>query len=287
MSTPQAKYPDSRSLERVPAVERAFDLLELLASSGRELTLSELSRRLAIPKSSTHYLVSTLVSRGFLQRGKDGHHLSLGYRISEFSRGFNTESQLRTISRPYMVALSRKLDMTAILNVLIGSEGITILVVESSQDDGIGGAWVGVHSGVHCTAQGKALIAYHSDKELEKLLGKRKLAIFTPKTIAILDGLKAALRDVRIKGYATNDEEFVPGARAVAAPIFDSTGTVMAALSVRALASRMPVSSLDYFGKEVASAAREISRRLSEVVTNDSEPEELRPVGGESPNLGR
>ena len=283
MSTPQTKAPDLRSLERVPAVERAFDLLELLVYSDKGLTLSELSRRLAIPKSSTHYLVSTLVKRGFLQRGKDGHHLSLGYRISEFGSVFTAESQLRTTCRPFMVALSRKLDLTSTIAVLAGLEAVTISVVESSHDDGIGGAWVGVHSGVHCTAHGKALIAYHSDQELEKLLGKRKLAIFTPKTIATLDELKAALQKVRDNGYATNDEEHVPGARAVSAPIFECTGTVVASLAVRALDSRMPVSSLEYFGKEVASVAHEISRHLSDVVTKAWEPKELRAVQGDSP----
>lgn len=263
MSTTQIGDSNLRDLQRVPAVERAFDLLELLVYSGKELTLSELSRRLGIPKSSTHYLVSTLASRGYLQRAKDGHHFSLGYRISEFAAASSAQSQLRATCHPYMVAIVRKLDLTALLAVLMGPEAVTIASVESTHDQG-GGAWIGRHIDVHCTAQGKALIAYHSDHELQKILGKRKLSIYTPKTIASLDALKTALREVRIRGYATNDEEHVLGVRAVAAPIFDYTGTVVASLSLRALTGRMPIWGMEHVGKETASAAHEISRHLSD-----------------------
>lgn len=271
MSATQTRDGDLQDLQRVPAVERAFDLLELLFYSGKELTLAELSRRLGIPKSSTHYLVSTLVKRGYLERGKQGRHFSLGSRMREFAAASSSQAQLRATYHPYMVELVRKLDLTSLLAVLIGLEAVTIASVESSHDTG-GGAWIGRHIDVHCTAQGKALIAYHSDYELERLLGKRKLAIYTPRTIASLDALKAALREVRANGYAINDEEHVLGVRAVAAPIFDYTGTVVASLSLRALTPRFPGWRVAHVGKEVASVAHEISRHLSDPVPERREP---------------
>jgi DNA-binding IclR family transcriptional regulator len=263
MSTTQTSNCNLPGPQPVPSVERAFDLLELLVYSGKGLTLMELSRRLGIPKSSMHYLVSTLVKRGYLVRDNDGHRFSLGYRMSEFAKAPSTQSQLPRTCRPYMVALVRKFDLTSLLAVLIGIEAVTIASVESSHDRG-GGTWIGRHIEVHCTAQGKALIAYYSDHELEKLFGKRKFSIYTPKTIATLDALKVALREVRDKGYAVNDEEHTLGLRAVAAPIFDYTGTVVASLSLRVPTLRLPVWNIEHIGKEVSSVAHEISRHLSD-----------------------
>lgn len=261
----QAPEDNPRDLQRVPSVERAFDLLELLFYSGKELTLAEISRRLRIPKSSTHYLVSTLIKRGYLQRGKDSRRFLLGNRMREFAAASSAQFHLLKTCHPYMVDLVRKQDLTSLLAVLIGPEAVTIASVESPHDAG-GWAWIGRHIDVHCTAQGKALIAYHSDYELEKLLGKRRLAIYTPKTIRTVYALKAALRQIRINGYAINDEEHVLGVRAVAAPIFDYTGAVVASISLRGLVPRMPTWRMEHIGKEVAATSHEISRHLSDPI---------------------
>jgi hypothetical protein len=74
--------------------------------------------------------------------------------------------------------------------------------------------------------------------------------------------LKAALRQIRINGYAINDEEHVLGVRAVAAPIFDYTGAVVASISLRGLVPRMPTWRMEHIGKEVAATSHEISRHL-------------------------
>ena len=96
-----------------------------------------------------------------------------------------------------------------------------------------GGAWVGRHLDLHCTAQGKALIANLPDEELDQLLAGRELAHFTHKTIVSLAALKAHLAEVRANGFSMNDEEHVYRVRAVAAPVVDSWGMVIAAISVR------------------------------------------------------
>ena len=97
----------------------------------------------------------------------------------------------------------------------------------------VGVRGVGRHLDLHCTAQGKALIASLGDEELEKLLAGRELAQFTPRTIRSLSALKAHLAEVRTNGFAVNDQEHVHGVRAVAAPVVDSPGAVIAAISVR------------------------------------------------------
>jgi DNA-binding IclR family transcriptional regulator len=244
---------------RLPAVDRAMNLLELLASSRAGLTLSELSRKLSIPKSTTYYLLYTLVTRGYVQRSSSGHY-SLGFRFADVASASTAGLNLNTLAEPHLRQIAARLNLTAMLAVLGGAEAVIIAKVTWARDgDGGGGAWVGRHLDLHCTAQGKALTANLPEDELDKLLSGRELAHFTHKTIDTLPALKAHLAEIRATGYSVNDEEHVLGIRAVGAPIFDSWGGVMAAISVRGSTQQIPSSRLRELGGEMVRAARDMS----------------------------
>lgn len=248
---------------RLPAVDRAMNLLELLASSRAGLTLSELSRKLGIPKSTTYYLAYTLVTRGYVQRSGRGHY-SLGFRFADVAGASTAGVNLNILAKPYLRQVAAKLNLTAMLAVLGGAEAVIIAKVTWARDgDGGGGAWVGRHLDLHCTAQGKALIANMPEDELDRLLTDRELARFTSKTIDSLPALKAHLAETRAIGYSVNDEEHVLGIRAVGAPIFDSWGMVKAAISVRGSTQHIPSYRLQELGREMVRAAREMSLQLS------------------------
>jgi DNA-binding IclR family transcriptional regulator len=247
---------------RLPAVDRAMSLFELLAQSHTGLTLSQLSRKLDIPKSTAHYLLHTLRTRGYVQRSADGRHYSLGLRFADVARGDNAELCLRSLALPYLRQIVARLDLTAMLAVRRSAEAVLVARVESHHDEG-GGAWVGRHMDLHCTAQGKALIANLSDEELSKLFAGRELARFTRKTICSLTALKAHLVEVRARGFAVNDEEMVAGIRAVAAPVVDSSGAVIASVTVRGTTRLIPTHLLAQLGREMILASHEISQRMS------------------------
>jgi DNA-binding IclR family transcriptional regulator len=247
---------------RLPAVDRAMSLFELLAESQKGLTLSQLSRKLDIPKSTAHYLLHTLHTRGYVQRSPDGRHYSLGLRLADVARGDNAELSLRALAIPYLRQIVARLDLTATLAVRRSAEAVLVARVESSQDAG-GGAWVGRHVDLHCTAQGKALIAHLSDEELSRLFAGRELARFTTKTICTLPALRAHLVEVRARGFAVNDEEMVFGIRAIAAPVVDSLGTVVASVTVRGTTHRIPTHLIAQLGREMILVSREMSQRIS------------------------
>jgi DNA-binding IclR family transcriptional regulator len=247
---------------RLPAVDRAISLFELLAESQSGLTLSQLSRKLDIPKSTVHYLLHTLYTRGYVQRAADGHHYSLGLRFADVARGDNAELTLRTLAAPYLRQIVARMDLTATLAVRRSAEAVLVARVESRHDEG-GGAWIGRHGDLHCTAMGKALIAEFTDEELSKLFACRELARFTHKTICSLSALKAHLADVRIKGYAVNDEEMVLGIRAVSAPVVDSSGRVISSVTVRGTTRLIPIHLIAQLGREMILVSREISQRMS------------------------
>ncbi len=247
---------------RLPAVDRAMSLFELLADSQTGLTLSQLSRKLDIPKSTAHYLLHTLHTRGYVQREADGHRYSLGLRLADVAHADTAEASLRALALPYLQNLVARLGLTATVAVRHSAESVIVARVEARQDAG-GGAWVGRHMDLHCTAQGKALLTDLSDEELSKIFAGRELARFTPKTISSISALKAHLVDVRTKGFAVNDEEMVLGVRAVAAPVVDSFGTVIACSSVRGSTQQIPTHFIRQLGREMILVAHELSQRMS------------------------
>ncbi|HEX4489489.1 MAG TPA: IclR family transcriptional regulator [Terriglobales bacterium] len=247
---------------RLPAVDRAMSLFELLAASQNGLTLSELSRKLEMPKSTAHYLLHTLVTRGYIQRGIDGRHYSLGLRFGDMACWDTAEMSLRTLALPYLRHIVARVNLTATLAVRHSAEAVIIGKIDARQDAG-GGAWVGRHIDLHCTAQGKSLISRLSDEELDKLFSGREVAVFTRRTISSVRALKAHLAEVRSQGYAVNDEENVLGVRAVAAPVVDSFGAVIASVTVRGSVAQIPSYQIPRLGKEVMQAAYEISQGMS------------------------
>lgn len=141
---------------RPPAVDRTLSLLELLARSENGLTLSELCRKLSIPKSTAHYLIYTLVARGYLQRRSDGRHYSLGLRLADLANATLAEADLRTLAAPTLLQIAARTKLTATISVLRGAEAIIIGKAESFQDMGGGPGSVDIST---CTAPPKGRLS--------------------------------------------------------------------------------------------------------------------------------
>ncbi|HLI34014.1 MAG TPA: IclR family transcriptional regulator [Terriglobia bacterium] len=247
--------------ERVPAVDRAFDVLEILGHSHNGLTLTELSQRLSIPKSSAYYLVHTLMVRGYLQRLPGSRQYSLGSRVFDFAATGIAEMHLRQLSAAHIQKLAEELKMTVQTAVLKDGEGVIVDKADSLVDRRVE-SWIGRHFDLHCTAQGKALLAWLPDRELQRLFGTRGLARYTPHTICSLKELKAHLAEARLKGYTVNYEEHILGIRGVAAPIFNDVGVVIASISVRGSTWEIPTPRVSEIGRLVIATAREISQGI-------------------------
>ncbi len=258
-----AGTPGKSQRSRQPAVDRAMDLFELLASSRAGLTLSELSRKLSLPKSTAHYLIHTLETRGYLQRTAEGRH-ALGLRFAKLAAASTAEPDFCRLAKPILRQLAVRLDLTAALTALRGAEAVVIAIAPVAHVGG-GGVWIGRHVDLHSTAQGKALIAFLSDEELGEIFSGREFAPFTSKTILSLSALKANLAEVRACGYSLNDEEYFQGVRAAAAPVFDPLGVVVAAVSVRGSCKQIPSDRLPQLGHEMVAAARDLGMLLAAV----------------------
>lgn len=244
----------------VPSVDRALNLLELLASTNGGLNLSMISRRLNIPKSSAYYLVTTLAKHNFVRRSPDRRFYLLGTHAPSSAKVSRAESDLKKLCSPYIQSLSKKLVMTAQVGVREGAEA---RIIDRSELPGLRlDSWVGRHFDLHCTAIGKALISYLPEAEVENLFKTRGLPKHNVHTVCSLEVLRAHLAETRRRGFATDDEEHELGVRCVASPIFNHLSGVVAAICVFSPVTRISCSQMPNVGFEVMKAANEISRSL-------------------------
>jgi DNA-binding IclR family transcriptional regulator len=248
---------------RVPSVDRALDVLELLAGSARGLTLSDISRTLQIPRSSAHYLIQSLLCRGYLARSPAGREYVLGLRVANLTPLTPAQSELRAVCSPYLTSLAKELGLTAQVGVLGRVEAVVIDRADSLADVRFD-SWVGRHFDLHCTALGKALIAHLSDAQVERLFQGRGLPRHNRNTLCSLTDVKAHLADVRTRGYAIDNEEHELGVRCIAAPIFNNLRSVVAAVCVFSSVTKLPEWHIPIVGRRVVSAASDISRYLRE-----------------------
>ncbi len=252
---------------RVPSVDRALNLLDLLASNRCGMNLTAISRRLNIPKSSAYYLLTTLAKRNFVRRSPDGRLYSLAIEVSPFMDVTSQESSLKSLCSPFIRSLSKSLRMTAQTGI---REGCEARIIDRSEMPGLTlDSWVGRHFDLHCTAIGKALIAFLPDVEVENLFRRRGLPKHNENTICSLELLKAQLADVRSRGFSTDDEEHELGVRCVASPVFNHVEAVVGAICIFSPSSRLSRSDMPNIGVEVAKVAKEISR----ILNNSPSPE--------------
>ncbi|HLH67768.1 MAG TPA: IclR family transcriptional regulator [Candidatus Dormibacteraeota bacterium] len=247
---------------RVTAVVRATAVLDLLASEG-PLTVSQITSKLRLPRTSTFHLIKTLESTGLIRWIPEGNRYTLGLRIVDLSSRALGQLDIRRIAHPHLVRLSGQSGETSHLQVLElqTAEVVCIDRIESREPLQVR-AWIGKRNPWHATASGKVFAAYASAEDLRYLLDDHTLQRPTPSTRHGREQLLRELEEVRGRGYAFNDEELMPGIRAVAAPILQSPEVCLAAVSLIGPTTRMTDDRMRELAAAVADTARSIAIEL-------------------------
>lgn len=244
----------------VPSLDRALKVLETLAASKSGLSLSELSRDLEMPRSSTHCLLITLERQGYLIRNEKSGRYLFGMKLFSLANMAMSGLSLRKAASPSLRALMTATGLTVHMAILEQNEAVIIEKVESPYQLRLG-TWVGKRLGVHCTAVGKALISHWTDEEIDRLI-KHGLPRYNENTIISSKKLKRNLRQVRELGYSVDDEEDTINSRCVGAPIFDQNDRVIASISVAGFAAQINSETFHALTERVKVGAATISQRL-------------------------
>ena len=245
----------------VTSVERALTILELLVEKRQGLTTSDISRRMRLPKSSTSYLLRTLVARGYVRRDPHTGLHTLGTRLLSLGGQAMQDMALREAAMPHLRQVVERTRLGAHLAILDHGDAVYIERIEAPGFIKMA-IWVGQRVAPQVTAVGKALISHLERSKVQEMAAERRIQTVTPKTILSLPHLFDDLAATRRRGYAIEDEEHAAGVRCVAAPVVAATGEVVAAIGVIGTVSQLSDEYLPTVGGIVRSAATKLSAQL-------------------------
>jgi IclR family transcriptional regulator, KDG regulon repressor len=246
--------------ESVRAVDRALDLLLCFSQEQPTLTLTQLAERMDLSKSTVYRLLTTLEARRFVSRERATGAYSLGYRLMEMA-----SLVLRGVDRhhwayPYLLDLAQQSGETVDLAVLDGSDVIYLQVVESSHRVKIA-ATVGQRLPAHCTASGKAFMAFLPGDQVAEILDAG-VSRHTPHTRLDRSDLLQDLSATRERGFALSKEEFESEIHAIAAPILDAARYPRAVIAIVGPSYRLPEERMVELGRLAQASAANITHEI-------------------------
>jgi DNA-binding IclR family transcriptional regulator len=247
----------------IEVLGKALEVLDVFVRLGKpRLTLQEISKTAGISKNAIFRILFTLVDHGYIV--KENAEYELGGKLLELSNTKLRRRDLLAVVGPFMDSLRDKFGETVNLGVLDGAQIRYVDVRESPARfrlaERIGGS-----DFLHCTALGKAHLAFLPFEQAAKLLKESGMPRLTARTIATVTAIKAELARVRENGYAVDPEESMEGAFCVGVPILDSAGAPIAALSVSGPTVRFNESTLPQASEALLKAAAEIRLKLGHV----------------------
>jgi len=244
----------------VRSVERAVAILDLLARSGSAgwRTGAELARELDVHRSTALRLLATLERHGLVERDQRTARYRLGRRLPQLASVVTGEFDLRYIARPVCEQLAAATGETATFELLVGDDIVPIEQATASTSV-MSVNWLGRRYPVHCTASGKAFLAFGPEAVRERLLSRRLDAV-TPHTVTDRGRLEAQLEEARRSGLARTHEELEVGLDAMAAPVFGPGGDMVAAVDVSGPSHRL--AGRPDLDRMTLDAAADLSRRL-------------------------
>lgn len=239
------------------SVERALAILEYLDNSRRGLNISEISRKLGIPKSSAHVIIVTLERLGYVQKREDSLRYMLGLKAYGLGVGMMKSLSLSEAALPHMRALSNQLRLPSHLAVPDGDQGVYIQKIDTPGLIKID-TYVGRRMDLHCTGVGKVILAFGPQELHDRLLAKQVYIRYTRNTITSPRVMQREITKIRKLGFAIDDEEEELAVRCVAVPVVQN-GRFAAALSVTGTTAQIPMTAID----EVAGVLRKTAAAIT------------------------
>lgn len=250
----------TRKSYTVQPILKALRLFEAVARKSHDVTLTEISNELDLPKTTTFRYLQTLSVAGFLRHDVASDRYSIGPRVSMFAETAADYALLRSSALPKMKAITDSYGETVNLAV---SSGLDIVYIQMTK----GGrqlrmqARIGEHHPLHSTAVGKAILAFLPPGERDAII-EAPLTEMTMKTVQSIATLRRHLTETQRRGYALEREETETGLSCVGVPLFDKSGYPIAALSLAAPDKRL-MSIVEDAARDLKRAADEISARLN------------------------
>lgn len=248
---------------RVQVLDRAVGILDALGAAREPLAASEVAERLSLHKSTIHRLLTVLEGHQLIRRDPATARYALGLRLFQLGNQAVSGFRLADTALPFLARLVRDTGETAHVCVLDGDETVSLANVEGPRNVRMP-ATVGRRTPAHCTSVGKAMLAFQP-ASVDRVLARTPLQALTPRTLVTRRALLADLEQVRLRGYAIDDEEVEEGLRCVGAPVRNHAGEVVASISIAGPVFRLKKQRIPELARAVVGAARDLSAELGYV----------------------
>jgi IclR family transcriptional regulator, KDG regulon repressor len=263
---PKSKTPsDTKNRYKVTSLDKALSVLELLIDQGRDLSITDICQKTGMVKGTVHRVLATLVARKFVQQNSGTKMYGLGVRTLEIGIDSKRERFLRIAMAPFLMELYEICGET--VNAAVWEyNGIRYIYrLESDALLRISTA-AGARFPGYCAATGKVLLSYFSNEDIRQIYSlDRSLKKYTQNTITSVDKLIQEIEKVRVRKVAFDDEEALVGVYCVGAPILNSKGECVAAISISAPKNRVTAKTSDMLANLVSETAGKISSSLGEL----------------------
>ena len=246
-------------MSHAPAVDRALDLIEIIAASERELSLSELIERTNIPRQSLIRILKALCERGFIDKGSKRGSYRLGKMMLYLGTRMQEKINLRSVALPFMQELAYQTRKAVELATVDGDQLFLIERIEGTEGVRFYSRVGSVYPYFHAICAGKLYLAHMGTEKRRKVLAKIGLPAITKFTLTDMNELEKDLVEVRKRGFAFEDQELRMGLRRVAAPIYDLHEDLVGCLSIAATIFSFDLEDTHLFGQMVKDVANKIS----------------------------
>lgn len=248
----------------IGSVAKALEILNLFSAFEPRLTLTNISKRLNMPKSTVHHLLSTLLHYGYVEKLEDDSY-GIGKAIIALTQSAVVNVELRDRAAPLLREIADITQESAYLTVRDGARVLYIYAIESPQRL-LARTAVGDYAPLYCTSVGKAILAFLPEEEVATMYPEQsQLERFTEYTLVDLPALQANLTASRQRGYSMDNQEHELNTFCVGAPIFNAQKVPIGACSISGIDPDIVGSRLKTLSTHLMEVAQEISRRMGYV----------------------
>jgi DNA-binding IclR family transcriptional regulator len=250
----------SPAFTRVPAIDKCFAILELLAQSKEPMGISDISGKLDLNKSTVFNIGHTLTDLNVLENQRDGKFV-FGTRLYILANMAGKRSALIQTAHPYLQTINEKTKLSAFLGLRSDRRAILIDKVDSAYGIKVSSE-IGMQMPVLAGAGIKAMLSQMPDEEIDKILARTELKKYTPYSIIDKAAYKEEILEVRKQGIAYDREEYIEGMVAFAIPVKASGRDLQAAIWAVGLTRQVPDSSVPELTVLLKGISEEINHRL-------------------------
>jgi DNA-binding IclR family transcriptional regulator len=243
-----------------PSVKKAFRILHAISDSSNGLGISDLSKKLKIGKSTVHGITTALEEMGVLVRDPFYKRYTIGFSLLELCRAAYGKIELKGLARKPMEKLMEKVGETVFLGILNGDHVTIVDIVESRNEMKITSP-PGTRLPLLAGSTGRVLLSQIEKERVKEIIKKKGLVRYTSKTVIDPRQFLREIEKVKEQGYAVDNEEYIPGVRAVAAPLL-STSSPPAAIWVVGFTSTLDDQKVKTVIQEIQETVKEINQSL-------------------------